>query len=54
MIPLKQTPEEQRAGWADYCRRRNWARLSTLSVAAFFVLLGRMTPYLPSKLESMN
>jgi hypothetical protein len=54
MIPKKQTPEEQRAGWADYCRRRNWARLGILLVLAILFLLLKITPYLPSRLLYVN
>ena len=54
MIPKKQTPEERRAGWADYCRRRNWARLGILLVLATLFRLLKATPYLPSRLLYVN
>jgi hypothetical protein len=54
MIPLKQTPEEQQAGWADYCRRRNWARLSLLLVAVAPFFLRKMLPHLLLKLTYLS
>ena len=54
MIPLKLTAEERQANWADYCRRRNWARLGILLVLAILFLLLKITPYLPPRLRYVN
>jgi hypothetical protein len=54
MIPLKLTAEERQANWADYCRRRNWARLCILLVLTLLFLLLKLMPYLPSGLLYVN
>ena len=54
MIPLKLTAEERQAIWADYCRRRNWARLGILLVLAILYLLLKITPYLSPRLQYIN
>ena len=54
MIPLKLTAEERQAKWADYCRRRNWARLGILLMLAILFLLLKITPYLPPRLQYVN
>jgi hypothetical protein len=54
MIPAKQTPEERRAGWTDYKRRRNWARLSILLVAAALYVLRKLFAPLLVKMVSLS
>jgi hypothetical protein len=54
MIPLKLTPEERRAIWTDYCRRRNWARAGIILVLAILFLLRKSIPYLPPWMLDIN